>query len=103
MSINKIYLEPELSLEQLAQTSGFSKHNLSQAINQCADKNFFDFINSLRIEHAKKLLTSTEKMNVQDILLISGFNSRSAFYNAFKKQTNMTPSQFKKESSISSS
>ena len=80
-----LYLDPELSLSQLAQESGFSKHHLSQAINQCANKTFFDFINCLRIEHAKSLLHGESKMNVQEVSLAAGFNSRSAFYNAFKK------------------
>lgn len=93
----RLYLDPELSLSQLALESGFSKHHLSQAINQCAKKTFFDFINCLRIEHAKSLLHDECNMNVQEISLAAGFNSRSAFYKAFKKHTQLTPSQFKKQ------
>jgi AraC-like DNA-binding protein len=92
-----LFLEPELSLSQLALESGFSKHHLSQAINQCANKTFFDFINCLRVDHAKSLLHDENKMNVLEISLASGFNSRSSFYNAFKKHTQLTPSQFKKQ------
>lgn len=95
---HEVYLEPELSLSQLADYSGFSKHHISQAINQCAEKNFFDFINSLRVDYAKTLLLSSDKMSVQDVALNAGFRSRSAFYNAFKKHTEKTPSQFKVES-----
>ena len=61
ISQHNLYLEPELSLSQLALESGFSKHHLSQAINQCANKTFFDFINCLRIEHAKSLLHYSSK------------------------------------------
>tara|TARA_R110000737_G_scaffold65537_1_gene93277 strand:- start:7518 stop:8180 length:663 start_codon:yes stop_codon:yes gene_type:complete len=92
-----LFLEPELSLSQLALESGFSKHHLSQAINQCANKTFFDFINCLRVDHAKFLLHDENKMNVLEISLASGFNSRSSFYNAFKKHTQLTPSQYKKQ------
>jgi len=91
----QLHLNNELSLAQLSEHSGWSKHHLSQAINQCAHKNFFDFINELRIEHAKSLLNSQGKMNVLEVSLAAGFNSRSAFYNAFKKHTQMTPSQYK--------
>ena len=93
----QLHLNTELSLPQLAEQSGWSKHNLSQAINQGAGKNFFDFVNSLRVEHAKKLLVSSANMNILDVSLDAGFNSRSAFYNAFKKHTQMTPNEFRKQ------
>ncbi|NQZ22527.1 MAG: AraC family transcriptional regulator [Colwellia sp.] len=92
-----LYLEPELSLLRLARKSGFSKHHLSQAINQCANKTFFDFINCLRVDHAKFLLHGENKMNVLEVSIEAGFNSSSSFYNAFKKHTQLTPSQFKKQ------
>jgi AraC-like DNA-binding protein len=93
----QLHLNTELSLPQLAELSGWSKHNLSQAINQCAGKNFFDFVNSLRVEHAKKLLVNSVDMSILDVSLEAGFNSRSAFYNAFKKHTRITPSEFRKQ------
>jgi AraC-like DNA-binding protein len=95
-----LYLDPELSLSQLALESGFSKHHLSQAINQCTNKTFFDFINCLRVEHAKSLLHAENGMNVLEVSLAAGFNSRSAFYKAFKKHTQLTPSQFKKKRTV---
>jgi len=93
----QLHLDTDLSLAQLAEQSGWSKHNLSQAINQGAGKNFFDFVNSLRVEHAKALLISSAKMSILDVSLDAGFNSRSAFYNAFKKHAQMTPSEFRKQ------
>ena len=90
-----MYLDPELSLSQLALESGFAKHHLSQVINQNANKTFFDFINCLRVEHAKSLLHADNNLNILDISIAVGFNSRSAFYNAFKKDMQLTPSQFK--------
>jgi AraC-like DNA-binding protein len=90
------YLEPDFSLNQLSEQTGISKHHLSQAINQCAKQNFFDFINNLRIEQAKHLLKNNHQMNVLDVSLAAGFNSRSSFYNAFKKYTLMTPTQYRK-------
>jgi AraC-like DNA-binding protein len=94
---HKSYLDSELSLSQLALQSGFSKHHLSQAINQCANKTFFDFINFLRVDHAKLLLQTENKMNILQVSVEAGFNSRSSFYNAFKKHTDLTPSQYKKK------
>jgi AraC-like DNA-binding protein len=94
------YLESELSLSQLALQSGFSKHHLSQAINQCANKTFFDFINCLRVEHAQSLLHGENKMNILEVSVAAGFNSRSSFYSAFKKHTQLTPSQYKKHGTL---
>jgi AraC-like DNA-binding protein len=94
---DNLYLDSELSLSQLALQSGFSKHHLSQAINQCANKTFFDFINYLRVEYAQSLLHREHKMNVLEVSVAAGFNSRSSFYNAFKKHTQLTPSQYKKQ------
>ena len=94
---DNLYLDSELSLSQLALQSGFSKHHLSQAINQNANKTFFDYINCLRVEHAKPLLQADNNLNVLEVSLEVGFNSRSTFYNAFKKHTQLTPSQFKKQ------
>jgi len=93
---HRLYLDSELSLSQLALQSGFSKHHLSQAINQNANKTFFDYINCLRVGHAKSLLHADNDLNILEVSLEVGFNSRSAFYNAFKKDTQLTPSQFKK-------
>jgi AraC-like DNA-binding protein len=92
---HRLYLDPELSLSQLALQSGFSKHHLSQAINQNTNKTFFDYINCLRVEYAKPLLQADNNLNILEVSLEVGFNSRSAFYNAFKKDTQLTPSQFK--------
>ena len=93
----RAYLEPDLTLERLVKVTGYSRHHLSQAINQCAEKNFSDFINFYRIEWAKVLLSKGEKKSIEQISLDAGFNSRTAFYSAFKKQLNMTPSQFRNQ------
>lgn len=91
------HLDSQLSLPQLAERLGVSVNYLSQVINEQRKQNFFDFINSYRIEEAKRLLRSPERdsKNILGIALDSGFNSKSAFYNAFKKHTGMTPGQFR--------
>ena len=73
-------------------------NTLSQVINSVEQKNFYDFINSLRIEEFKERVAKPEnqKYTLLSLALECGFNSKSAFYNAFKKFTNSTPSEFKK-------
>lgn len=96
MDNEKPYLESKLTLTQLALKIKISTNYLSQTINEQLGMNFFDFINGYRIEEAKKHLSKADKINILNIALDSGFNSKSAFYMAFKKKTQMTPSQYKK-------
>lgn len=98
MDKSRPYLKNDLTLAELARMVGVSSHHLSQTINEQLGKNFFDFINQFRVKQAKTLLSqATPKMNVIDVAMESGFNSKTAFYEAFKKHTGVTPSQFRKE------
>ncbi len=96
MDRTKPYLSPKLSLSDLANELNISVNHLSQVINQYEMKNFFDFINSYRVEEFKKrvLDPSYSNYSILAIALDSGFNSKSSFNQVFKKQTGETPSQF---------
>jgi AraC-like DNA-binding protein len=101
MNKERPYLESQLTLPQLAQQLGISPNYLSQVINEQLQKNFFDFINEYRVAEAKSKLTadSTTKGSIADVAYDSGFNSKSAFYTAFKKHVGMTPSEFRASAS----
>ncbi len=98
MEKNKIYLDRDLSLNSLAGAMNISIHLLSHIINQKESKNFTEFINYYRVLEAQKLLTDPlfSNYSVEGIGYESGFNTRTTFYNAFKKQTGKTPVAFKK-------
>lgn len=96
MQAQRPYLDAQLSLPQLAETLGVSTNYLSQVINEQFKQNFFDFVNSHRVQHAAEQLTATQD-NVTDIALNAGFNSKSAFYTAFKKHLSQTPGQYRKQ------
>ncbi len=98
MEENKPYLDGDLVLPRLAEELGISPNYLSQIINEQLNVNFYDFINGYRVEEAKRLLNKDTglRINVLNLALDSGFNSKSAFYSAFKKSTSMTPTQFRK-------
>ncbi len=98
MEKSKPYLDGGLTLPQLANSVGCTSNHLSQVINDELGKTFFDFINSHRIDQTKQqlLCPETEKTSILTILMDAGFNSKSAFYTAFKKEVGMTPSQYKK-------
>jgi len=97
MDIEKIYREEHISLQSLSEKLDIPSYQLSYIINEKLNKSYFDLINSYRIEDAKRQLLDPQKQD-QTILNIAydvGFNTKVAFNNAFKKYTNMTPSQFK--------
>ena len=99
MKNKKPYLEPELTLDQLAAGLSLKPKILSQVINESLHQNFFDFINRYGIEDARKLLTNPadKKITVLEVLYEVGFNSKSSFNTLFKKHTGLTPSEFKRK------
>ena len=98
MENKKPWLEPELTVDQLATALNIRPKILSQVINETLHQNFFDFINRYRIEEAKRLLNNPpdKKITVLEVLYQVGFNSKSSFNTLFKKHTGLTPSEFKK-------
>ena len=98
MRSSKPYLNPDLSLSQLAGAIGITSHYLSQVINEKFNLNFFDFINGYRVNAFKERITDPRYGNYSflGIALECGFNSKSAFNRIFKQVTGLTPSQYKK-------
>lgn len=96
MDNEKPYLEPKLSLSQLAEKLTITPNNLSQIINQCDEKNFYDFVNGYRVREFISLATSPQNknMNLLGIALDAGFNSKSSFNQVFKKTTGKTPREY---------
>ena len=96
MKNKKPYLESKLSLGQLAEMLGVPPNHLSQIINQYEGKNFYDFVNSYRVEEfialAKKDID--KNFNLLGLAYEAGFNSKSSFSQVFKKITGKTPSEF---------
>ena len=98
MNSSKPYLNPDLSLSQLAEEIGISSHYLSQVINEKFKLNFFDFVNRYRVEAFKENIKDPRYSNYSflGIAFECGFNSKSAFNRIFKQVTGLTPSQYKK-------
>ncbi len=97
---DSLYREPDISLPKLSKMWGKSTQQISTAINECAKRNFNDFINHYRIQDAKKLLSTaeSEKYTISSIAFDVGFSSLSSFNGAFKKFEGTTPSSFRKSS-----
>ncbi len=92
----KPYINPNLTLAELSAKLKLQPHVLSRVINDGFHKNFFDFINYHRIEELKRRVNDPHYKNFTLLSLAFevGFNSKTAFNRAFKKQTQQTPSEY---------
>lgn len=98
MVVEKVYSDADISLQSLAEKLSISPHQLSQLVNEGLNRSFSDFINYYRIEEVKRVLQSPiANETITSLAHEVGFNSMTAFYNAFKKNTHMTPSQYKEK------
>jgi len=98
MKTEKPFLTPSLTIGMIAEKISVSSKILSQVINENLHQNFFDFVNSYRIEEAKEILTEPgNKKTILEILYEVGFNSKSVFNTAFKNHTGITPTQYKRQ------
>ncbi|HNP23950.1 MAG TPA: AraC family transcriptional regulator [Panacibacter sp.] len=99
MQLHKPYLDPELTLDDLSVKMKLKPKIVSQIINEMLEQNFFEFINTYRIEEAKRLLTKPKdkKITVLEVMYDVGFNSKSSFNTLFKKYTGITPTEFRKQ------
>lgn len=94
----KSYFEDNLaSLSNLARRLGESPHHVSQVINEKLNCNFFELLARYRIEKARKIFSEdmNNKLTVEEVSEMVGYNSRTAFNNAFRKITGKTPSEFR--------
>ena len=90
---SKAYLRPDISLAIFAKEINIPQRTLSRSINGCLGCNFFEFINRMRVEEAKRLLLQLDvkDYNIDSIYTDCGFRSRSTFFLVFKKMTGKSP------------
>ncbi len=98
----KLYKNPEISLSEVAQKLHVHPNILSQVINTLEEKNFYDYINSQRVEEFQRLVLQPKSYQFTLLTLAfeSGFNSKTSFNRNFKKATNLTPSEFLRQKNI---
>lgn len=92
----EIFLNPELTLQELARAVETRPYLLSQLLNEHYGQNFFSFINSRRIDFAKMKIREgfLENQTIEALAYVSGFNSKSTFNRAFRKQEDQSPRQY---------
>ena len=94
----RLYRDEDLTLQSLAEKLAVSPHQLSWIINEELRVSFPSLVNGYRIEDVKSRLAdpASDKTSILQIAMDAGFNTKASFNRAFKLQTGMTPSQFKR-------
>jgi AraC-like DNA-binding protein len=99
MEKHQLYLKQNLNIEDFARQVGIHYRDVSSIINKQFNTNFFEFVNEYRVNRAKEMLLDPRyvEMTILDILLESGFNSKSSFHRFFKRYTGMSAAEFRKQ------
>ncbi|MDX1472882.1 MAG: helix-turn-helix domain-containing protein [Reinekea sp.] len=92
----QLFLREDLSLSSLAQAVSVSPHRLSAILNNCYEKNFYEYVNDLRVAYAANQMIQEPNKSVTEIFYSAGFSSKTTFYGYFKKTYQVTPSEFRK-------
>jgi AraC-like DNA-binding protein len=97
MADKQLYREPGLTLPTLADELGVTPHMLSQILNVRIGKSFFVYVNTYRAAALQEALADPSKSErgVLELALEVGFSSKSTLNASFKKQTAMTPTEFR--------
>ena len=94
----KPYLNPDFSIAQISLRMNVPQNHILYCINSIFNTKFSKLKTELRVEQTKVLLQESVHSNItiDGIAQLAGFSSRSSFYNAFKEETGITPSDYLK-------
>jgi len=95
IQIKQWYKTPRLTLNNLSELSGLQSRDISRAINIVAQKNFNDYINQLRLVDVVQQMEKSADDSFLNLAINAGFNSKSTFNQAFKRQYSMTPVEYR--------
>ncbi len=102
LEVDKVFLHPTLNIQELSRKLTLPQQEVSQVINAHFHKKFRDLINEYRVEEVKKKLHSEDMayMSILGIALECGFNSEATFYRIFKKNTGLSPKEYRQQSTL---
>lgn len=97
MENDKLYLNQDLNLNEVADKISIPRHHLSLILNNVLNNTFFDYINKYRVDEVKKRMhdPSSAHLTLLAIAYDAGFNSKSTFNRIFKKYEQVTPLEYK--------
>lgn len=91
MMDKKVFLQPKLSLDDVAEELHSNKTYVSKMVNNTYNMGFPELVNTMRIDYAEQYILSHREAKQSEVALNSGFISASAFNTVFKKVTGVTP------------
>lgn len=97
MKEKELYKNTNIKLQDIAKELHITSHKLSQLLNDNIGKSFAGFLNSYRIEEAKKILKEVQNITLEAVGFEAGFSSKSNFYATFKKVVGQTPAEYQKQ------
>jgi AraC-like DNA-binding protein len=100
MERDRLYADEGLTIARLGERLGVSRNQLSELVNCKIGMNFRNYINSLRIEDAKRMLEADPSAGILDIALSCGFNSKSTFNAAFSRHAGTNPSEWRRSNCL---
>ena len=97
MESQKLYLNSELKLNDVADAMNTNRNLISNCINSQRGCSFSQFVSTYRVEHAKDLIRRQPDIKISEVWMQSGFSTEGSFFRTFKAFTGMTPSEFKQK------
>jgi AraC-like DNA-binding protein len=97
VDIDKIYRDPEISIQSLSILLEINTYQLSIILNEKMNMNFRAFINFYRLGEAQQLLTLEPGKTILEIAFEVGFNSKTSFNTLFSKETGLSPREYRKK------
>jgi len=93
------FTNPDLTIGDVAEQLAEPVRDVSHVVNHYLARNFYDLVNSYRVQAAEQMLTadSASAMTITDVMYEVGFNSKSSFNTQFKKKTGLTPSEYRRK------
>jgi AraC-like DNA-binding protein len=99
MEEQRLYLNPNLKVSDIATALGTNRNSISSCINSQRDCTFPQFVNTYRVAHAQELLRNQPDLKIADVCLASGFSSEASFYRIFKTVSGTTPTDWRAQTS----
>jgi len=95
VTTGQVFVDPGLDLAAFARMLNLPAYRLSAYMNEYRGSSFSEWLNVLRIDHARKLLADGSDDSIQDIARQSGYASKAVFNNQFQRRTGMTPTEYR--------
>ena len=92
---DKLFKDSTISLNELSRHVEKDRYKVSQVLNEYLQQSFYSLLNRYRIQEAQELLLTNPLLSVKAVMYEVAFNSKTSFYGAFKKETGLSPNDYR--------